>query len=53
MALSRSVTKHKDILCELCADTYSEEADGCENYILDSDSFVPTTTPCKQLRSVL
>lgn len=31
MALCKSVTKHKDVPCELYADTYSEVADECEN----------------------
>lgn len=40
--------KDYGILCELYADTYSDD---CETEILDSDSNVPTTTSRKELQS--
>jgi hypothetical protein len=38
-------------LCELHADTLSEDCDNSDKESLDSDSDVPTTGLCKQLRS--
>jgi hypothetical protein len=35
----------------LYADTHSDVSDNCDNEILDSDSDVPKTNSCKQLRS--
>jgi len=49
MALRRSVVNDVDILCELCADTYSNVSDDCETEILASDSDVLPTTLCKLL----
>jgi len=49
MALCRSILKEDDILCELCTCTCSDISDNSESEILDSDSYVPTTSSCKQL----
>jgi hypothetical protein len=49
--LRRNVPQENDILCELYADTLSEVSDNSDNESLDSDSDVPTTSLCKQLRS--
>jgi len=38
-------------LCELYADTRSDVTDYSDNENLDSDSDIPTTSSCKQLRS--
>jgi uncharacterized surface anchored protein len=38
-------------MCELYADTLADVSDNCDNESLDSDSDIPTTSLCKQLRS--
>ena len=50
MDLHRSVLKEDDILCESYADTCSDVTNISDNEILDSDSYVPTTSSCKQLQ---
>jgi hypothetical protein len=51
MELRRNVVQENDILCELYVDALSEVSDNSDNESLDSDSDVPTTSLCKQLRS--
>jgi hypothetical protein len=51
MELRRNFLQESDVLCELYADTLSEVSDNSDNESLDSDSDVPTTSLCKQLRS--
>ena len=51
MALRRNVLQEDDILCELHVDTHSIFSDYSDNESLDSDSDIPTTSSCKQLRS--
>jgi len=51
MALRRTVLQEDNILRELNADTRSDVSDNSDNETLDSDSDVPTTSSCKQLRS--
>jgi hypothetical protein len=48
MGLHKSVVNVVDILCKLCANTYSNVSD-YETEILDSDSDVLPTTFCKLL----
>jgi len=50
MAMCRSVLKEDNILCELFADTCSDISNDGDSEILDSNSDVPTTSLCKQLR---
>jgi hypothetical protein len=50
MALRKSVLKEDYVLCELHVNTLSDVSDNGENEILDSDSDVPITSSCKQLR---
>ena len=45
------VLQEDDILCELYADTRSDDSDYSDNESLDSDSDVPTTSSHRQLQS--
>jgi len=47
------VMKFDGSLCELYVDIYSDVSDDCETEILESDSVIPTTPPCKQSSSCL
>ena len=51
MDLCRNVLQEDDVLCELYADTRSDVSDYSDSESLDSDSDVPATSSCKQLRS--
>jgi len=51
MVLHRNVLQEDGILCELYADTCSDVSDCSDNESSGSDSDVPTTSSCKQLRS--
>jgi hypothetical protein len=51
MELRRNVLQENNILCGLYADTLPEVSDNSDSESLDSDSDVPTTSLCKQLRS--
>jgi hypothetical protein len=51
MAQHRNFLQENDALCELYADTLSEVSDNSDNKSLDSNSDVPTTRLCKELRS--
>ena len=51
MALRRNVLQEDYILCELYLDTRSDVSDYSDNESLGSDSYVPTTSSHKQLRS--
>jgi len=51
MGFCRNVLQEDDILCELYTDKHSDVSDYSDNESFNSDSDVPTTSSCKQLRS--